>query len=415
VDGRTVAECTVLAALAFLAIGQNKPPTEAADLAERALGSGALIESLGSVMSGDRHGFVAYIQAVLALIYAENHDAATRYAGRGAEQARRQGSLVEFVASTSMLAIATLRCGDVVEAETRAREAVGAAEGSELPLIKPLYFSVLVDVLVERDELDEADSVLTAHGLEGEALGYSVFIFALLARARLRLAQGRAAEGLADVNSARDRELTAVVGGPRTARLPWRSLAAAAHLALGKREEALFLAREEVVLAREFGAPRQLGIALRAAGIAEGGVDGLALLQESIDVLDRSPARLELARSLTYRGAALRRARQRAAARDPLRRALELAHRCGGTAVANRAHTELLAAGGRPRRIELSGPDSLTASERRIAEMAAGGMTNREIAQAQFISMKTVETHLAHVYQKLNLGSRKELTNALRV
>jgi DNA-binding CsgD family transcriptional regulator len=412
-DGRTLAQCTILAVLAFLAIAQNESPTEVADLAERALASGAVIESLGSVMGGDRHGFVAYMQAVFALIYAEHHDAAARYAGRGADLARQQGSLVEFVASTSMLATVALRRGDVLEAEARAREAVGAARDSDLQLIKPLYLSTLVDVLVERDELDEANSLLVANGLEGEAIGYSPFTFAFLARARVRLAQGRAAEGLADVNSARDRELTSAVAGPRTARLPWRSLAATAHLALGEREEALPVAREEVALAREFGAPRQLGIALRAAGVVEGGAKGLGLLQESIAVLGRSTARLELARSLTEYGAALRRTRQRTASREPLRRALDLAHRCGGTAVANRAQAELLAAGGRPRRVELSGPDSLTASERRIAELAARGMTNREIAQAQFISMKTVGTHLAHVYQKLNLTSRKELADAL--
>lgn len=109
----------------------------------------------------------------------------------------------------------------------------------------------------------------------------------------------------------------------------------------------------------------------------------------------------------------MRRSRERAEARDPLRHALELAHRCEGTAVAERARSELLAAGGRPRRIELSGPESLTASERRVAEMAARGMTNREIAQAQFVSMRTVETHLAHVYQKLDISSRQQLTVTL--
>ena len=410
-DGRSLAQCTVLAAMASLAIAQNESPTEAADLAERALGSGAVIDSLGSVAGEGRHGFVAYMQAVFALIYTEHHDAAARYAARGAELARQQGSLVEFVSSTSMLAIVALRRGDLLEAEANAREAVGAAQDSDLPLIKPLYISTLVDVLVERDERDEADSLLAAYGLEGEAIGYSPFTFAFLARARFRLAQGRVAEGTADVNSARDRELG--ISGRRTARLPWRSLTATAHLALGERQAALSLAREEADLAREFGAPRQLGIALRAAGVAEGGAKGLTLLQESIEVLEHSAARLELARSLADYGASMRRARQRSASRDPLRRALDLAHRCGGTAVANRAHAELLAAGGRPRRVELSGPDSLTASERRIAEMAAGGMTNREIAQAQFLSMKTVETHLAHVYKKLNLTSRKELANAL--
>jgi DNA-binding CsgD family transcriptional regulator len=113
-------------------------------------------------------------------------------------------------------------------------------------------------------------------------------------------------------------------------------------------------------------------------------------------------------------GAALRRANSRAAARDPLRRGRELAHECGATVIEEQALTELRATGARPRRIHLSGVDALTAAERRVAELAARGMTNREIAQALFVSAKTVETHIAHVFQKLDLASRKQLRTVLR-
>ena len=92
-----------------------------------------------------------------------------------------------------------------------------------------------------------------------------------------------------------------------------------------------------------------------------------------------------------------------------MKEGLERASACGATALAARAHAELLAAGARPRRYAFHGLDSLTASERRVAELATEGLGNVAIAQALFVSRKTVETHLGHVYAKLGIGSRDEL------
>ena len=99
--------------------------------------------------------------------------------------------------------------------------------------------------------------------------------------------------------------------------------------------------------------------------------------------------------------------------REALRVALDLAHRCGAIALTERTRTELLAAGGRPRRLVLSGLDSLTPSERRIARLAADGVSNREIAQNLFVTARTVEGHLTHAYQKLAITSREQLPAAL--
>jgi DNA-binding CsgD family transcriptional regulator len=154
-------------------------------------------------------------------------------------------------------------------------------------------------------------------------------------------------------------------------------------------------------------------LALRAAGLVEGGTRGLELLDQAVAVLEPSLARLEHARALLDLGAALRRANRRAAARDPLRRALDAADACGARPLAGRARRELRAAGGRPRRNRISGAEGLTASERRIASMAAEGLSNPEIAQALFITKKTVETHLGNVYRKLGIRSRAQLARAL--
>src|SRR5262249_27118951 len=134
---------------------------------------------------------------------------------------------------------------------------------------------------------------------------------------------------------------------------------------------------------------------------------------EAVDVLADSPAKLEHAKARTDLGAALRRGNQRSKAREQLRHAVELATICGAKPLVNRAEAELLATGARPRRIAVSGIESLTPSERRVAEMAAEGPTNREIAQALFVTSKTVEVHLSNAYRKLGIASRSQLAAVL--
>jgi DNA-binding NarL/FixJ family response regulator len=192
-----------------------------------------------------------------------------------------------------------------------------------------------------------------------------------------------------------------------------RSGAAQALLQLGDREQARSVSQAELADVRVFGAPRALGVALRTAGLALGSTDGLELLAESAASLRDSPAPLELAHSLTELGAALRRANQRAAAREPLAEALELAAGCGARPLAARARQELTAAGARPRRVWRTGVDALTPSELRIVRLAADGRTNREIAQELYVTLKTVEGHLSRAYTKLGIEGRTELPRVL--
>jgi DNA-binding CsgD family transcriptional regulator len=192
-----------------------------------------------------------------------------------------------------------------------------------------------------------------------------------------------------------------------------RSGVALALLRLGDRAGARAAAAAELRDARAFGGLRALGIALRVAGLAEGDQAGMPLLEESVAVLRRSPALLQRAHSLTELGAALRRTGQRAAAREPLGEALELAARCGARPLAARAREELLATGARPRREWRSGVDALTPSEMRVARLAAEGRSNREIAQTLYVTLKTVEGHLARAYDKLDVAGRAELSQGL--
>ena len=137
------------------------------------------------------------------------------------------------------------------------------------------------------------------------------------------------------------------------------------------------------------------------------------MLREAVATLEGSEARLDHAHALVDLGAALRRAGKRTEARERLAEGLELADRCGATALVDMAEAELRAAGARPRRRALSGVASLTPSELRVAEMAAEGMMNKEIAQALFVTLRTVEMHLSNAYGKLEISSRDQLPEVL--
>jgi DNA-binding CsgD family transcriptional regulator len=271
--------------------------------------------------------------------------------------------------------------------------------------------AVLVETLVERGELAEADEILGPLSFEAE--GDTIIAANLcLSRSRLRLAQRRHDAGLAD--ALRAGAIATRTGLIAPSVLPWRSQAALALAALGDREGAERRAGEEVLLARAFGAPRTLGVALRAAALATGGgAEAEGLLREAVSALAAAGARLEEARAEVDLGAMLRRDNRRAEARSLLGRGLDTADRLDAPPLARYAETELRATGARPRRVRLTGAEALTASERRVAELAAEGLTNRQIAQALFITARTVEGHLTHVFQKLSVRSRDDLAGAL--
>jgi DNA-binding CsgD family transcriptional regulator len=195
--------------------------------------------------------------------------------------------------------------------------------------------------------------------------------------------------------------------------IPYRSTLAVALVQLGEREEARRLADEETELSRAWGTPRAIGVSLRAAAIAAGNEEAVDLLRQAADVLGGSQAPLEHARVLIDLGAALRRNGKQSQARARLEQGMDLAHRCGAETLVATAIQELELAGARPRRAALRGRDSLTPAELRASEMAATGMTNKDIAQALFVTLRTVEMHLSNAYGKLEISSRRDLTRAL--
>jgi DNA-binding CsgD family transcriptional regulator len=383
----------LLAALANVAM-RRQQPEKAQQLTDRALA--------GEFYPPPLDACTAIIATLIAL---ERHDVLRRLCDDLLAAARRRCALQETVGITSFSAWAMYRRGELADAEAQARWAAERATG-----IYALHaVAQLIEPLIERDSLDEAEHVLEriAEPLASHSINVTSFLFS---RGRLRAAQGRTADALRDFLECGRRS---GLLGRVSVMYHWRSEAALAHAALGDAEEARRLAREEVDLARSFGRPGALGLALRNQGMVESGDRGLATLAEAVHVLERSQAPVEHARALTDYGAALRRAGQRTAARAELERGLDLAHHWGARRIAGQAHAELVAAGAKPRRDAITGRDALTASELRVARLAADGMTNREIAQALFISSKTAAVHLSHAYRKLSITSRSQLPGAL--
>ncbi len=269
----------------------------------------------------------------------------------------------------------------------------------------------LADLLLELGQLREAATVLDRADLPEEIPENVHFVLILQTRGKLRLAERKPEEGLADFLAVG--RVAEALGIQNPAYRPWRSLAASALHDLGRDGEARELAAEELALARRWGALRPIGVSLRVLGLVDGPTESERWLREAVDVLSASPARLELARVLVDLGAALRRRNRRSEARELLRQGVELAHRCGATPLVERANEELAATGARPRKLVLTGLESLTASERRVAQLAAEELSNKEIAQALFVTVKTVEVHLSSAYRKLEIGSRRHLAAAL--
>jgi DNA-binding CsgD family transcriptional regulator len=350
------------------------------------------------------------VMAFWSLVYADDLDGTQALAEAVLVDARARGSVVGHMLGTHWRGIVALRRGELAEAEADLRASLELATEHGLTLAQWRAASLGL-VLLERGELDQAAAIV--EGVTPDlAITWRLFGAVFLeARGRVRLARGQRAQAIADLRHCAELANHAGLDNPNL--LGWRSalaLAQAPENPRGARE----LVETELELARRVGSARAVGIALRVCGLLIGGTEGIELLEQSVTVLEPTPMCLELAYSLTEWGAALRRAGARAAAREPLRRALDLAARCGATPLVERAREEALAAGARPRRPWSSGVHALTPSELRVARLAAQALGNREIAQALFITTKTVSDHLTSAYRKLNISSRDQLATAMK-
>ena len=366
-------------------------------LAATAADGGATVPALDGISSDS----LTAVYALLVLIWAGELEVAGRICDTVLADARRRGSMSMVAHASCLHSMIMRRLGRLEEAADAARLALDFKLATSPPLAVAWAASLGVEALTRLGRLDEADAMAGVAAGREPPEGWIHTLTFRQARGALRVAQHRPDEALADLLAAGEGWQALGVTNPAVA--SWRTAAVAAYRALGQHDEAAALAGEQLALARKAGSPLTLGVALRVHGD----------LAEAIGVLEPGPARYELALALADHGARLRRSGQRTQARQPLLRALDLAERTGAAGLAAEVKRELLAAGARPRRAALTGPDALTAGERRVAALAADGASNRQIAEHLFVTQATVETHLRHAFRKLNITSRADLPATL--
>jgi ATP/maltotriose-dependent transcriptional regulator MalT len=345
--------------------------------------------------------------AVQALLYAGRLSEAQDAADAAVRDARERGALLAHVEASYVRALVLFARGRITEAAADAQAAVDGLDwrwhGQRHPAV-----AILLHCMVERGELEQAAKLIERadHELPAPAARGNV--------AQLQLARGRVHLRLGNYDAAR-REVEAAANAVRDygygpinpAAFPWQSLAGEIAHFSGDHERARSLMEEEVRLAQLFEVPIGLGIALRRRAITETGDQALATLYEAVDVLEGTEARLELARAHAALGSVLRRAGRRVDARSHLQTGLDLAHRGGATGLETQLREELTAVGARPRRAAVTGVESLTPTELRVAQLAAEGLSNREIAELVFVSRNTIAWHLQNIYRKLQVDSRE--------
>ena len=389
----------VLGHRAWLAAERGEPDADrCAALALQALS--------GDLLLDESPRRAAYHLSVRALVLADRGEEAERAIDRLREHATARGSQRMRSAAAWYAAELAFRRGQVTEAESYARAALELVDDGP-NVISGGATEVLVAALAERGAFAEAHELVPVSG--GDA-AWDVGL--RQSAARLALAEGDFARAGALAREAG--ALRAAEGRVNPARTPWRSTAALALAHSGRRDEAVALAGEELALAERFGAPVPIATALHASAVAEPDLDQrVVLCERALALCSLTPTALVAARVRVTLGHALRTLGRRVEARDSLLPALADADAGGAALLARDAQRELVATGLRPRRAATTGAAALTPRQRQVCELAAQGKSNREIAHELFLSIKTVETHLALCFQKLGVAARGELGRAL--
>ena len=367
-------------------------------LARAALEGGSLIQVDPGFM-----GIVA--TGVLAL--ADADDAVTGWE-EALAIAQRTGSLFAVTGLHLWQGWTWLQRGELLEAEALLRLAIDETERYNVEGDAGLAYACgfLARVLLERGDAAGASAALER--TPRPVAGSDADVAYSRGRIELLLRQNRFAEALSTAEGV-ERRLGHIAN---PAWLPWRTLKTLAAAGLHRPQLTVGLLDIELDHARRWGAPGALAAALRHSG-EQRGAAGVDLLHEAVEVASGSPVRLEHAKALVALGAALRRGGRRTESRAPLHQAVDIAAQVGATPLLEFARTELLAAGGRRTGTTLKGVRSLTPSERRVSELAATGMSNRDIARTLYVTTKTVEVHLSSSYRKLGIKTRAQLPTDL--
>jgi DNA-binding CsgD family transcriptional regulator len=402
--GDTIAEASFLGTLIFTRMDETARAAEIAELATRGARQAEALLAEG--------GFaLAFTGIVLGLRWAHRLSEAEALLDRAIETAQRRGSRSDFAMAMTLRANVHRTAGRLRDAEADARAALPTELDDRWAFargIQPLILSLL-----DQGRVAEATTEMRAAVTEGQPIPDSPpLIPVVLARMALKAGRREYGDALADWQDA----LRRVERYRRSVNAGWiedLAVAADVHRALGDSDAARATAAEALKLAERWDTPGAIGQALHAQARVGAVDDPVPTLERAAALLAESPLRLEHAKALVTLGSSMLREGRRADSRQPLRQGYELAVSCGAEGLAEAARTELRVSGVRVRQARPSGAESLTPSEERIAAMAADGMSNAEIAQELFLTVKTVEMHLTQAYRKLDIRGRRDLAQAL--
>jgi len=389
------------AVLASTLASVGRPAAEVRPIAEAALAGAPLVDD----PFGATFGLVA-----VALLIADELELAIEASQAAAASARARGSVTAVATAIHWRSAAQCLMGQLEEAGRGLEQAVWLGRAGWKGVVGwNTYY--LARCYIELGDFERAETAI-AVGLkldDEHPLGRAVMFEV---RGRLALARQQYERALEDLLqsgaqlSLPEHHIPAIFA--------WRPLAAMVAHTLGERERAEAWIRQELEAVSGRFTARTRATVLRAGGIVLGGEAGIEMLEQSVELLEGSPAALELAHSRVELGAALRRAGLRVRAREQLGSGLRLALGFGAAPLADRARQELAASGARLRREADSGRAALTPAERRVAKLAAQGLSVPEVSRQLVLSRKTAEWHLGRVYRKLGVHSRAEFYAAWR-
>ncbi|KOV99215.1 hypothetical protein ADK65_18515 [Streptomyces sp. NRRL B-1140] len=401
--GHTPAERRTLAAQALLAAFESRSAPHTVDIAERA-------------QAGGWADWLPYSVGP-ALFMADEIDPVMRIWDQALEESRARGDDWTHHEVLCLRAWTLYELGAVDAAMSDVRHALDITEQAPWRQATLLPFAVEAALLTVAGRPEAADARLAREGLltadEGggdrTGRGWS------LLRLHRALAQGRRGDqdaALEQLLRLGDDLRTSGIDNPVFS--PWWSHAVHLLVRRDRVAEARELVEETAESARRWGTPRAIGQSLLAVSTVVDRDRAVEVLSEAVDVLAEAPGRLCRIRADYLLGRALLREGDERAARKRLHRAVGAAIRCGARGAGEAASRLLLTAGGRvPRPTGDLASGLLTRSELHVADLAAAGLSNQQIAEALFVATRTVETHLTQTYRKLGVRNRKELAEQL--
>ena len=402
-EGMLGGERAALAQSALYLTASGDERERAVELADYAYGEGALFDD----DPGDELT-VSIISSVFNM--ADRFTAAIEVCDRAISTARARGSINGFATASVNRTYPLRHAGRIPDAVADAQQAIEARRfGWKLFLTSA--HAQLAHALMDSGDLEAAGNIMTSVD-EDEHKRLPEFGLFLEARGRWHVLSERPDAARVDLEEAALRlQSTRYLSQPTLS--AWPQYLARACVGTPHEDRAAEVAGRFLKRARRWGAPRGISLALRTSALVEGGDRGIEMLREAVGHAERSEAKVERALAQVALGRALNEAGQKAEARDWLRRGIHQARQHGVYLLAAQALRLISDAGGRPRRLALTGVEALTPAERRVAQMVASGLSNREVAEGLFVTVKAVEAHLGKVYRKLGIAKRSELAGAL--